>query len=550
MDNSYAKIDDIVKVVSTIHDVDENRYFIEIEYLDVEAQRERTILPRGAIRPNGKALEKLLDAGADLPSRPGVGAELLRVLSASSGPVRRVTRRTGWQGSSFVLPDMTIGPDADALGFQPQNEVQNEVHTAGGLEEWRDQLTVPCQASTYLTFGMASGFAGPLLKLLKQDEGASFYLSGESSTGKTLSELGGQSVIGCADRKELLTHDVTPRALEEAAAARNDLTLVIDELARKSEFEAAIRKHIRELAHKLAGGGGRRRSNKATQDTSLENLHWRLFSLWSGEYPLDSRFLGEARKRGEIVRLAEIRVPNALSGGIFDRMTGIEFSTAELARKVEDAVQANFGHPIRTFLNHLTTDLDTYTKRARALVDEFVRKVGGQSDAWTHRFATKFAVVYAGGHIAAEMGIAPWSSKHAFTCIAHIYRNAREVVATPEEALTDLLHRLAKNATSKTRFPGLKKGVSLPKHAKAKAWGLRREVAGTPANLAILSEKFDKLVRPREHSAQVRKLLADGGYTLPGKEGRLVTQLQVKGFGSSEKPYFIRVRLDRLPAIK
>jgi hypothetical protein len=121
------------------------------------------------------------------------------------------------------------------------------------------------------------------------------------------------------------------------------------------------------------------------------------------------------------------------------------------------------------------------------------------------------------------------------------------VVATPEEALADLLQRLAKNATSKKRFPVLKKGKALAEGASKEAWGFRRKTPDTPANLAIYSKTFDKLVRPRKHAAQVRKLLAAGGYALPGKEGRLVTQLKVEGFGSSEKPYFIRVRRDRLP---
>ena len=42
-------------------------------------------------------------------------------------------------------------------------------------------------------------------------------------------------------------------------------------------------------------------------------------------------------------------------------------------------------------------------------------------------------------------------------------------------------------------------------------------------------------------------LLADGGYTVSGKEGRHVRQIKVRGFGSAEKPYFVCVRLDRLP---
>ena len=100
--------------------------------------------------------------------------------------------------------------------------------------------------------------------------------------------------------------------------------------------------------------------------------------MWSGEHPLDGRFLGEARKRGEMVRLIEIPVPKPKKGGIFDRMAGVELSTADLAKKVEDAVRANFGHPIRAFLQRLPDDPQTYTATSTSPSGEFVRKVGAQ----------------------------------------------------------------------------------------------------------------------------------------------------------------------------
>ena len=84
-----------------------------------------------------------------------------------------------------------------------------ELPTQGSLDGWRDGLKDPCRASSYLTFGIGLAFAGPLLHLVGQDEGAIFYLAGESSTGKTLTELAAQSVIERAVRGELLTHDAT-----------------------------------------------------------------------------------------------------------------------------------------------------------------------------------------------------------------------------------------------------------------------------------------------------------------------------------------------------
>jgi putative DNA primase/helicase len=544
----HSKIDfgDLIRLASTIHDIDDDQYFIEIEFRDVEGNTKRTVLPRSLIRSGSKALDELLQRGANLPGGHGAGTQLRELLSAAPGPVKRVTGRIGWHGQSFVLFDVTIGPDSETLRYRG-NERPQEDMVKGSVEGWRRQLRAPCRASSYLVFGIAVGFAGPLLELIGQDEGGTFYLFGESSTGKTLATLAGQSVIGAASRTSLITHDITPRALEEAAAAHNDLMLVLEEIDRSPGTETERRKHVRQVGHTLAAGVGRRRSAKATQDSSLANLYWRFFSLWSGEFPLDAEFLGEARRRGEIVRLIEIPVPNRKKGGIFDRKETTDLSSGELAKAVEAAVRDNYGFPIRAFLDCLVADREGYTKRATILVERFIRRVGGQSDPWTQRFATKFAVVYAAARIAAEMKIAPWPKGHAFKCVAGIYRRARNVVATPEEALADLLHRLAANATSKSRFPVLKKGKALPKGAKKKAWGIRRKTPGTPPNLAVRSKKLNELVRPRRHAAAVRQLLTEGGYTVPGKEGRLVSQLKVEGFGSSAKPYFVRVRRDRLP---
>jgi putative DNA primase/helicase len=542
MEKTAVRVKDLIRVVSIIHDIDVDKYFIEVEFRGVGGELKRFILERGLTGQN--ALKELFRAGATIPH--GSTKELMEALGAEPDQIKRVTGYTGWHGSSFVLPDMTIGPDAKTLEYRQRGAAQQEQQVGGSLEDWRAALKLPCRASSYIMFGTALGYAGPLLRLIGQDEGAIFFQCGESSTGKSLSELGGESVIKRAVRDELLTHDITERALEEAAATRNDLLLNIDELDRYSGSEAELRRHVRTSAHKLTGGGGRQRSAKATQDASLANLHWLLNSLWSGERPLDDRFLGEARQRGEMVRLAEIPVPRRKKCGVFDRLEGIELSTADLAKRVEQTARTNFGHPIRAFLKCLVEDPETYKQQAQALVEKFIRKVGAQGDPWTQRFATKFGVVYAAACITAEMKIAPWSRKHAFSCVARLYRRALNVVATPEEAMADLLHRLAQNATSKKRFPVLKKGKALPKEASNAAWGFRRKTSNTPANLAIHSDKFDKLVRPRKHASQVRKLLAAGGYTLPGKEGRFVTQIKVKGFGSSEKPYFIRIRRDRL----
>jgi putative DNA primase/helicase len=159
MNMAKIKITYLIRAVSTIHDIDVDKYLIEVEFRTVEGQLKRTTLARG-LAPS-KALEKLLNEGATLPG--ATAAALSEVLRAEPDRLRRVTGRTGWHGSSFVLPDVTIGPDA-MLGYREGS--RGEEHARGTLDDWRGALALPCLASSYLTFGIGSAFAGPLLQLI------------------------------------------------------------------------------------------------------------------------------------------------------------------------------------------------------------------------------------------------------------------------------------------------------------------------------------------------------------------------------------------------
>jgi hypothetical protein len=494
------------------------------------------------------ASNELLDRGANIPTGAGAGAQLANVLGVIPDRTYRITGKTGWHDKSFVLPDITIGPDADTL-LHASRKASEPVQpaTAGSLPGWLNGLKEPCLASSYLTFGIAAAFAAPLLHLVGQDEGAIFYLAGESSIGKTLTELAALSTIERAVRDSLLTHDATDRSIEEDCTAHNDLLQVIDELLRMTGSQAECRAKVRRLAHKITGGGGSRRSAKARQDPDLADLRWRVTCLWSGEYSLGPELLGDVRSRGELVRLIEIPVPERKDNGIFDRLSAVQRSRTKLVRRAEAAVAENFGHAIRAFLERLVSERDHHAQRARELIEGFLERVGPGSDPWMRRFASKFAVVYAAAKIAAELGVAPWSPGHPFKCVERLYKRARALVVTPEEVLTGVLHQLVTYASSADRFPKVQKGDKLPEHVKTKAWGIRHKTQDGISCLAIESKKFKRLVHPPHYAEQVRKLLAEGGYTVPGKEGRHVRQIKVQGFSSIAKPYFVCVRVDRLP---
>jgi hypothetical protein len=78
MSKAKVKITDLIRAVSTIHDIDVDKYLIEVEFRTVEGELKRTTLARG-LAPS-KALEKLLNEGATLPG--ATAAALSEVLRA------------------------------------------------------------------------------------------------------------------------------------------------------------------------------------------------------------------------------------------------------------------------------------------------------------------------------------------------------------------------------------------------------------------------------------------------------------------------------------
>jgi putative DNA primase/helicase len=255
-----------IRVIANVHHLDTNRYSVELKFRDVRGNWSNVLLPRNIIRSGISALDELLDRGAQLPTAPGAGAELAGLLSVVPDRTYQITDKTGWHDKSFVLPDVTIGPEADTLIHASRKSSKPfELPTQGNLQRWLDGLREPCCASSYLTFGIGLAFAGPLLRLVRQPEGAIFYLAGTSSRGKTLTELAGLSAIERAKGDLLLTHDATDRSVEEDCAAHNDLLQVIDEISRMTGSQAESREKVRRLAHKITGGGGSRRSAKARQ---------------------------------------------------------------------------------------------------------------------------------------------------------------------------------------------------------------------------------------------------------------------------------------------
>jgi hypothetical protein len=98
MKNEKKPLDftDRIRVVANVHDLDTNRYSVELEFRDVKGGWVNELLPRSIIRSGVSALDELLDRGAHLPTVPGAGAELASLLSLVPDKLCRISVKNGW----------------------------------------------------------------------------------------------------------------------------------------------------------------------------------------------------------------------------------------------------------------------------------------------------------------------------------------------------------------------------------------------------------------------------------------------------------------------
>jgi hypothetical protein len=423
---------------------------------------------------------------------------------------------TGWCGRTFVLPEKSIG--AERIHFLGVAEAESSL---GSLDAWKDDFEGPCKRSSFLTFGVALGFAGSLIELAGEVEGVVFHLTGPSAAGKSLAELAALSVGGAASRQHFLTHDNSGRGLEERASKANGRVLVIDELARLGGSHAMQRRRLKQIAHVLAGGQGRVISAAVARD-DLKRVNFQIVGMSSGEEPIEG---SPPRSEGERTRLIEIEVPDSGKGGIFDCLGPGEHSRRH-AEMTERAIRENHGVAFEPFVTALVKDYAAASTRACQLVEEFVRRVSAETP-WERRFARKFGLVNAGATMAADFGVAPWTAKSSFKSIRRLYRNARRRVATAEEAADDAVDRLHRWAEDRRKFPIYRKRklvTDITKH-----FGFRLRLDGKPV-LGVLRSKFPEIVRPSWHEREVLGILNGRGILRPGKApGRYVRKISVSG---------------------
>ena len=203
------------------------------------------------------------------------------------------TSTFGWQSEDQFLPgaadgsivlDIDASLKARASGFEQR----------GSLEEWK-ALMEPQRSNDKFRFILASGFAAPLLKLIKVRTFI-VYNWGDSKGGKTAALKAALSAWG-VPQDLMVNFNITQVALEHTAEFFSDLPLGVDErqLAGNNN-QNQLEKFIYMLSSEIGKGRG-------TKSGGLQSISkWKTVALMTGEEPiaLDTTQAGVSTRTVEI----------------------------------------------------------------------------------------------------------------------------------------------------------------------------------------------------------------------------------------------------------
>ncbi|MBE0631269.1 MAG: DUF927 domain-containing protein, partial [Burkholderia vietnamiensis] len=229
-------------------------------------------MPMELLRASGDELRgELLAMGVAID--PNAHRLLGQYLQAVT-PKRRVrcALQVGWSGSSYVLPDEVIGPDAAGVIFQSGERGHDEHTRAGTLDGWKVDIAARAVGNPLLALALSAAFAGPLLGKCNAEGGGVHYV-GDSSTGKTTAIEAACSVWGGTSFRR--SWRATANGIEGAAALFNDCLLALDEISECDPREVGA------IVYSLGNGRGKQRASRTGNARSV--ARWRCVILSSGE---------------------------------------------------------------------------------------------------------------------------------------------------------------------------------------------------------------------------------------------------------------------------
>ncbi|MBF3237160.1 DUF927 domain-containing protein [Aeromonas veronii] len=530
----WVPISSPIRVLAETSDEQGCGYGRLLEWQDTAGRKRSWPMPMRELtrRQGEEVLAALLDAGLPFIAL-GRKHKLAEYLMACR-PDKRITcvERTGWHGRAYVLPQGSIGPDADGVILQTTGYAASDFVERGTLGEWQQGVAALAVGNSRLCFALSLAFAAPLLSLVGM-EGGGFHLKGESTDGKTTIMKAAASVYGNPDRYSQ-TWRATGNAIEGIASRRNDALLCLDELGELDGREAG------QVAYMLANGQGKGRSK---QDGELrERKAWRLLFLSTGELSLEDHAASAGQRTQAGMEVRTIQIPSDTGHhGAFEWLHGMEGG-----RTFADTLKANADHQhgtaFRTYAEALAGELGAHSERLRAEIKRIAAELtphgaGNQ----VGRAINRFALVAAAGELATRLGVTGWPEGEAMRAVRvclKAWLAERGHLGNKEDAATLEQVRGFVTAHQYTRFADWFDA----NHRPANMVGFRK-VESDGVSFFVLPPGWAEITKGRDPK-RAAHLCLEAGYLLASKDKKRLQRLsRLPGMGKAVRVYVLTERV-------
>lgn len=402
-----------------------------ISFEGENGKRVEVTLSLAEIRSDPKAVFDILsDRGLWLPVGKNTKINLQMLLNIIT-PKRQIPiiESPGWVRNEhgevigYMLPtgeymtndgvgQMRLAEGARFEVVKPRGDVDK--FTAAAVESFKYTDT-----NFYWPLGLAAGFAGPLLGILKERSCGIVY-SGHSSLGKSLGQELGASVFGSPEEGDGGFHSAktTTNAIEDLCVITTHTTFMFDEIGAFQD-----KKHLETVLFGMAVGVSKAR--KKDRNIGLaQRVKFNPFVVMSSEFGIKQEIEsgGGKYRDGLVARFPDIDVGN----------DGVHVSKDK--RSVLEAVRYNYGHAGPMMVRYMIDSGIAFDRQKLAdEVDAIISELSEGKPPVIERAAKPFAIVLRGGQIAADAGVLGDPEK-AKTAIKQAVLKAWDVFSNSDEA--------------------------------------------------------------------------------------------------------------------
>ena len=421
----------LIRPVATINDPARNSAYELIAFKMAAGKYCLITVPRDvALEP--RALAKLLDnRAADLPRNV---ARRLKVVAKAieKKPIYQLecAARFGWTSDfkAFAMRHRVVGKSSNTQLCPPPmpDKPAYVTKSAGDLASWNKSIGEVAGYSSVMALSICAAFAAPLLSLIHRPS-FGIMIAGDSKVGKTTGVLAGASLVGIPDEEELIKWDLSGARLRELLVLCCDQLAVIDEtklIEASNDKERYLK--LRQYVYQIASGRVKSVSGKSEHAMPVGQAAFRTIVLTSSEDTLEQMATkAGAQLGGDAARLYSVSARPSGHSRIFDRFPpdapkGKRRKWArEKAKSMRGIYPKHLGVPFEAFIERLVAiESSKRVSMIRSAMAEFVSATAAMDlQAKSEHCRDNFAVLYAGGALAIDLGIWRFGKKRLMRAI-------------------------------------------------------------------------------------------------------------------------------------